>query len=153
MKGVELHGRVRYAVQIEGLSHREAARQFGIGPRTKMVKFSVPTHSKLSAIGVPLGGVTAKVTFGAILRPNGFRPIGDFGQGFIPGNLDPARITVRFEPPMLKQQLKDPRVTWLAAGAEDRSARWPSSLPQGPRPPAPHLCGCALECAGQGAPR
>jgi hypothetical protein len=26
MKGVELYGRVRYAVQIEGLSHREAAR-------------------------------------------------------------------------------------------------------------------------------
>src|ERR1700726_4381353 len=44
MKGVELYGRVRYAVQIEGLSHREAARQFGIDPRTvaKMVKFSVP---------------------------------------------------------------------------------------------------------------
>ena len=34
MKGVELYGRVRYAVQIEGLSHREAARQFGIDPRT-----------------------------------------------------------------------------------------------------------------------
>src|SRR5712671_958435 len=44
MKGVELYGRVRYAVQIEGLSHREAAREFGIDPRTvaKMVKFSVP---------------------------------------------------------------------------------------------------------------
>ena len=26
MKGVELYGRVRYAVQIEGLSRREAAR-------------------------------------------------------------------------------------------------------------------------------
>jgi DNA-directed RNA polymerase specialized sigma24 family protein len=30
MKGVELYGRVRYAVQIEGLSQREAARRFGI---------------------------------------------------------------------------------------------------------------------------
>ena len=30
MKGVELYGRVRYAVQMEGLSHREAARRFGI---------------------------------------------------------------------------------------------------------------------------
>ncbi|MGA7384473.1 MAG: FeoC-like transcriptional regulator [Methylocella sp.] len=41
---MELYGRVRYAVQIEGLSHREVARQFGIDPRTvaKMVKFSVP---------------------------------------------------------------------------------------------------------------
>ena len=44
MKGVELYGRVRYAVQIEGLSQREAARRFGIDPRTvaKMMVFSVP---------------------------------------------------------------------------------------------------------------
>ena len=28
MKGVELNGRVRYAVQIDGLSHREAALRF-----------------------------------------------------------------------------------------------------------------------------
>jgi len=32
MKGVELYGRVRHAVQIDGLSHREAARRFGIVP-------------------------------------------------------------------------------------------------------------------------
>ena len=44
MKGVELYGRVRYAVQVLGLSRREAARQFGIDPRTvgKMLMFSVP---------------------------------------------------------------------------------------------------------------
>jgi hypothetical protein len=44
MKVVELYGRVRYAVQIEGLSRREAARQFGVDPRTvaKMLAFSVP---------------------------------------------------------------------------------------------------------------
>jgi hypothetical protein len=44
MKGVELYGRVRYAVQIEGLSERAAARRFGLDPRTvnKMMKFSVP---------------------------------------------------------------------------------------------------------------
>ena len=44
MKGVELYGRVRYAVQIEGLSHRAVARRFGIDPRTvaKMMVFSVP---------------------------------------------------------------------------------------------------------------
>ena len=44
MKGVELYGRVRYAVRIEGLSERAAARRFGIDPRTvsKMMKFSVP---------------------------------------------------------------------------------------------------------------
>src|SRR5216683_700818 len=44
MKMVELYERVRYAVQIEGLSRRETARQFGIDPRTvaKMLAFSVP---------------------------------------------------------------------------------------------------------------
>ena len=44
MKRVELYGRVRYAVRIEGISRREAARRFGIDPRTvaKMLSFSVP---------------------------------------------------------------------------------------------------------------
>ena len=44
MKGVEIYGRVRYAVQIEGLSHHAAARRFGIDPRTvaKMMKFTAP---------------------------------------------------------------------------------------------------------------
>ena len=44
MKSVELYGRVRFAVQREGLSHREAGRRFGIDPRTvaKMMRFSVP---------------------------------------------------------------------------------------------------------------
>src|ERR1700675_908201 len=44
MKGVELYAQVRYAVQIEGVSRREAARRFGIDPRTvaKMMAFSVP---------------------------------------------------------------------------------------------------------------
>src|SRR5213080_4946754 len=44
MKVVELYGRVRFAVQIEGVSRREVARRFGIDPRTvaKMLAFSVP---------------------------------------------------------------------------------------------------------------
>src|SRR5689334_6006918 len=44
MKGVELYAQVCYAVQIEGLSRREAARRFGIDPWTvaKMLAFSVP---------------------------------------------------------------------------------------------------------------
>ena len=35
---------VRYAVQVEGLSKRAAARRFGIDPKTvtKMMTFSVP---------------------------------------------------------------------------------------------------------------
>ena len=44
MKGVELYGRVRRAVFVEGMSRREAARVFGIDRRTveKMLRFSVP---------------------------------------------------------------------------------------------------------------
>ncbi len=44
MKGVELYGEVRRAVYVEGMSRREAARRFGIDPRTvaKMLAFSVP---------------------------------------------------------------------------------------------------------------
>ena len=44
MKQAELYAKVRYAVQIEGLSKRAAARRFGIDPRTvdKMMEFSVP---------------------------------------------------------------------------------------------------------------
>ena len=44
MKGVDLYGRVRRAVLIDGMSRLEAARLFGIDPRTvaKMLVFSVP---------------------------------------------------------------------------------------------------------------
>jgi transposase len=44
MKNVDLYGRVRHAVLIDGMSSREAARVFGIDPRTvaKMLAFSVP---------------------------------------------------------------------------------------------------------------
>ncbi len=44
MRRVELYARVRHAVMIEGLSQREAARRFGIDPRTvkKMLRYSVP---------------------------------------------------------------------------------------------------------------
>jgi hypothetical protein len=51
MKGVELYGRVRYAVQREGISRREAARRFGIDPRTvsKMLAFSVSPGYRRSA--------------------------------------------------------------------------------------------------------
>ena len=44
MKQVDLYGRVRHAILVEGMSSREAARVFGIDPRTvsKMLAFSVP---------------------------------------------------------------------------------------------------------------
>jgi hypothetical protein len=32
MKGVELYAQVSFAVQIEGVSRREAARRYGIDP-------------------------------------------------------------------------------------------------------------------------
>jgi transposase len=43
-EGRELYAQVRFAVQIEGVSRREAARRLGIDPRTvaKMLAFSVP---------------------------------------------------------------------------------------------------------------
>ena len=41
---MDLYGRVRHAVLVEGMSQRKAARVFGIDPRTvsKMLAFSVP---------------------------------------------------------------------------------------------------------------
>ena len=44
MKQLDLYGRVRHAVLIGGMSRREAARVFGIDPRTvaKMLAYSVP---------------------------------------------------------------------------------------------------------------
>src|SRR6202166_5411828 len=44
MKRVELYAQIRRAVYVEGISRREAARRFGIDPRTvaKMLAFSVP---------------------------------------------------------------------------------------------------------------
>ena len=41
---MELYGRVRYAVFVDGMSRREAARIFGINRRTveKMLRFSIP---------------------------------------------------------------------------------------------------------------
>jgi hypothetical protein len=50
MKGVELYAQVRFAVQIECLSRREAARRYGIDPRTvaKMLAFPVPPRDQRS---------------------------------------------------------------------------------------------------------
>ena len=44
MKPVELYARVRHACHVEGLSQREAARRFGIDPKTvaKMLRHAVP---------------------------------------------------------------------------------------------------------------
>jgi transposase len=41
---VELYARVRRAVQVDGLSERAAARQFGISRETvrKMLRYSIP---------------------------------------------------------------------------------------------------------------
>lgn len=73
MKNVELYGRVRYAVRIEGLSERAAARRFGLDPRTvsKMMKFSVPpgyvrkkapAKPKLNLVLVSSGGSDQRST-------------------------------------------------------------------------------------------
>lgn len=41
---MEVHGRVRRAVQVEGMSVRQAAREFGLSRKTigKMLEFSAP---------------------------------------------------------------------------------------------------------------
>ena len=83
MKVVELYGRVRYAVQIEGLSRREAARQFGIDPRTvaKMLAFSVPPGYRRSrhaledpraraSLRVSRTSASGRIRYSAIARCN-----------------------------------------------------------------------------------
>ncbi len=44
MKPVELYARVRHACHVEGMSQREAARRFGIDPKTvaKLLRHAVP---------------------------------------------------------------------------------------------------------------
>src|SRR3954464_4273260 len=44
MKAVDLYARVRRACHVEGMSQRQAAREFGIDPKTvaRMLRFSVP---------------------------------------------------------------------------------------------------------------
>jgi DNA-directed RNA polymerase specialized sigma24 family protein len=41
MKGVEPYGQVRRVVYVEGVSRREAARRFGIDPRTTSRRLSL----------------------------------------------------------------------------------------------------------------
>ena len=56
MKSVELYGRVRRSVLIDGMSRREAARSFGIDRRTvdKMLSFSIPpVIAAVSQLSVP----------------------------------------------------------------------------------------------------
>ena len=68
MKGVELYGLVRRAVFVEGISRREAARRFGIDPRTvaKMLMFSVPPGYRRSRAPVrpkldPFTGIIERI--------------------------------------------------------------------------------------------
>ena len=49
MKQVDLYGRVRHSVLIEGISQREAARIFGIDPRTVAKMLSVFCSTWISA--------------------------------------------------------------------------------------------------------
>lgn len=56
MKGVELYGRVRYAVRIEGLSERAAARRFGIDPRTVSLR-SLASRETVRCIPVGQGTI------------------------------------------------------------------------------------------------
>src|SRR3954465_11765791 len=65
MKVVDLYARVRRACHAEGMSQREAARIFGIDPKTvaKMLRFSVPPGYRRSKPPVrpKLDGVTGGI--------------------------------------------------------------------------------------------
>jgi transposase len=63
---VELYAKVRRAVMVEGLSHREAAKRFGVHRNTitKMLSYSVPPGyrrrerpAKLSVAGLHSCGI------------------------------------------------------------------------------------------------
>ena len=62
---MDLYWRVRHAVLIDGMSHREAARIFGINRRTveKMLRFSIPPgYRRYKEIGRPkLDGFTGVI--------------------------------------------------------------------------------------------
>ena len=90
MKGVELYGRVRHAVQIEGLSRREAARRFGIDPRTvaKMLLFSVPPGYRRGGRGHYRSAARAHALQGPRLRHESQHRRRDFPRhGTDPGEL------------------------------------------------------------------
>ena len=94
MKGVELYGRVRYAVQIEGLSHRAAARRFGIDPRTvaKMMRFTAPPGyvNLLPDFCSGATGESGRFSEGLLLRrlqPGLFRPGGADSRSDIHGRI------------------------------------------------------------------
>jgi hypothetical protein len=83
MKLVEPCGRVRYAVRIEGISRREAARRFGIDPQTvaKMLAFSVPPGYRRSRPPArpkldPFVGMIDRRRIRADRRTSGIRPSG-----------------------------------------------------------------------------
>src|SRR5688572_19493695 len=65
MKVVELYARVRHACHVEGLSQREAARRFGIDPKTvaKMLRHAVPPGYRRSKppLRPKLDGFTAAI--------------------------------------------------------------------------------------------
>src|SRR5437762_12718172 len=81
MKGVELYAQVRYAVQIEGLSRREAARRYGIDPRTvaKVLAFSAPPGYRRSRPPArpkldPFTGIIDQILLDDVARPRKQRP-------------------------------------------------------------------------------
>jgi hypothetical protein len=55
MKGVALYGRVRYAMQIEWLSHREAARRLTTSRTLKASVISWALSSQLSIVSRTMG--------------------------------------------------------------------------------------------------
>src|SRR3954454_12064632 len=97
MKPVELYARVRHACDVEGMSRREAARRFGIDPKTvaKMLRHAVPPGYRRTKPPVrpKLDAFTAAID--AILEADRAAPGRgrgrDRGQGAGPGPADGDR--------------------------------------------------------------
>ena len=68
---MELYGRVRHAILVDGMSRREAARIFGINRRTveKMLRFSIPPdYRRDKAIRRPKLDAYTGIIFRDVLR-------------------------------------------------------------------------------------
>src|SRR5271170_100718 len=77
MFGVELYGRVRRSVLVEGRSQREVAREFGISRKTiqKMLRYAVPPgYQRLQPVKRPKLGPWVGV-IDAILEDDRHRPV------------------------------------------------------------------------------
>ena len=134
MKGVELYAKVRYAVRIEGISGREAARRFGIDPRTvaKMLSFSLPLDTGASEAGSFCGDHRAD--------PGRGQPAGRRHRRRAAGSLRPRpdrpssyRPTTRIRQGLTISPPQGHRPSHPRENRDPRECSIPPKTPEGPR--------------------